>query len=128
MTRGGSHPCALGCDCRKHAKPTGPASPNWAGDKITRKAAHTRVTQVRGAARTHDCFFHAERGDQVPALDWAMIHETEGLEVTDYIPLCRSCHLRYDEDARSPQRSAAGRKSLAKRTRGPQGRFMRRQV
>ncbi len=96
-----SHPCPPACQCGRHAKPKSEASPNWAGDRIGYKGKHNRVIQARGAARTHRCLFHAERGVTVAALDWAQIHETDGLHRADYSPLCRRCHLRYDAAARA---------------------------
>lgn len=63
---------------------------------------HGRVYAARGKASARDC----ARCD-MPAKDWAQVHDTDGTEVTHYIPLCRSCHLRYD---RTPEaRSASAR-------------------
>lgn len=40
-------------------------------------------------------------GCQGQAREWAQIHGTSGLDfLNDYVPLCRSCHIRYDSDAR----------------------------
>ena len=107
--RGGTIPCPGGCGCRRHAKPKGADSPNWVGDQITHKAMHTRVIRVRGAARTHRCLFCAEGDRIVPALDWAQLHEANGLDIADYVPLCRRCHLRYDlaAGARTPEKLSA---------------------
>jgi len=116
MMRGGSIPCAAGCQCGRHAKPKGQDSPHWVGDQITHKAMHERVKRVRGAARDHDCLFHAEHGESKPALDWAQLNETSGLHIADYIPLCRTCHIRLDDDAGlrpSAARSAGVRTSWA---------------
>lgn len=108
--RGGSEPCPPGCTCGKHVKPQGADSPNWVGDQITHKAMHTRVIRARGTASSHRCFFHAEREEKVPARDWAQLHETTGLNIADYIPLCRTCHIRFDDAAgfRPSSRRRAG--------------------
>jgi hypothetical protein len=91
-------PCPDGCACGRHVKPKGAGSPNWVGDAISHKSMHARVIQIRGAARTHRCLFCAERELTVPALDWAQLNHAKGLDIADYIPLCRKCHLRYDLD------------------------------
>jgi hypothetical protein len=117
MPAGGSRPCGDGCACGRHVKPKGAASPNWIGDRITHKAMHTRVIRVRGPARAHRCLFCAERGAEKQAYDWAQIHETPGLDIADYIALCRRCHLRYDKDAGARNKPTENRKAAARRRR-----------
>jgi hypothetical protein len=75
---------------------SGPLSSNWVGDQVGYKARHTRVVRARGAAKTHDCAHCAEAGAVTPAHDWATRHGTIGLNVNDYLPLCRRCHQAYD--------------------------------
>jgi hypothetical protein len=59
---------------------------------------HKRVYRERGKAASFSCVKHAELGQEVQARDWAQIHETDGEDPwADYIPLCRSCHLKYDD-------------------------------
>jgi hypothetical protein len=108
MPAGGSRPCIAGCGCGRHVKPKGAQSPNWVGDRITYKAVHERVRQVRGPAKTHRCLFCAERGIIRPALDWARLPETSGYDIADFIPLCRKCHFWLDREARwTPAHRAA---------------------
>jgi hypothetical protein len=58
---------------------------------------HRRVRTRRGKASGHPCVKHAEIGVTKPARDWAQIHGTDGLDLwADYVPLCKSCHVRYD--------------------------------
>ena len=59
---------------------------------------HWRLHQARGKAKNHDCASCAEDGIRKRALDWAQVHgETGDDPWTDYLPLCRSCHIRYDK-------------------------------
>lgn len=79
---------------------------------VTYQTAHQRVYRWRGAARIHACE-HCGSG----ARDWAYTHDGEHELITmvagwstkvkekeiayspdprDYIPLCRSCHVKFD--------------------------------
>lgn len=77
-------------------------------DKAGYEAAHKRVSRARGKAREHGCA-HCPQ----PATNWAFMHGSSGelpagtqrngrphgpysLDVNDYIPLCQTCHRRYD--------------------------------
>lgn len=53
---------------------------------------HRRVRETRGHASGHDC---VRCGRQ--AREWAQIHTEDGLDIwADYVPMCHSCHRRYD--------------------------------
>jgi hypothetical protein len=52
---------------------------------------HARVRYQRGRAGDESCEHCGEQ-----AHDWATIHGHDGEVSTDYIPLCRKCHLAYD--------------------------------
>lgn len=65
-------------------------------------ARHARVYQARGSAQEQPCARHLELGVYVPAMDWAQIHSEDGMDPwADFVALCRSCHIRYDKDARA---------------------------
>lgn len=82
--------CQDSCDCGRH---------RGNGKKTGRKridnpgviARHDRVKTARGKASEYCC-----NNCESNALDWAQIHETTGLEIDHYIPLCRRCHVIYD--------------------------------
>jgi hypothetical protein len=79
---------------------------------------HRLLREVRGPASAHLCVRHQERRRRVQAADWARIHTEDGADIwADYVPLCRSCHMRYDRDAR-PWLYAPTAAMLAKRAAG----------
>jgi hypothetical protein len=91
----------------RHGSPT--VNLTWKGDDIGYTGAHARVRYRRGPASEHTCLHCGER-----ARDWALSHDTPchrlrtgtvaGREVVfspdpgAYMPLCGSCHVRYDRD------------------------------
>lgn len=67
-------------------------NPNWVGDAAKYYTRHNRVKNYRGSASLQKC----DRCDR-QAYSWAQLHDTDGLDIYNhYIPLCGSCHLRYD--------------------------------
>lgn len=94
---------------------------------------HRRVRRLRGKAAGHACVKHAEMEVTKPARDWAQIHGTDGKDPwADYVPLCKSCHVRYDQTAETrvklsramtPERRAASsvrmKRLLAEGKAGP---------
>ena len=63
------------------------------GDQPGYGAKHARVYTDRGRPGAFLC----EGGCGSAAKDWAMIHGRDGTDpAKDYVPLCRSCHRRYD--------------------------------
>lgn len=79
---------------------------------------HWRVADRRGSAKLLKCAHCAERGTDKQAYDWARLHDRDGMDPRDYIPLCRKCHIAFDgsghhqshtEEARAKM-SAAGRR------------------
>lgn len=52
---------------------------------------HWRVRVARGPASGYTCE-HCE----AQAHDWAQLHERDGQDPLDYMPLCRKCHIAYD--------------------------------
>jgi hypothetical protein len=83
----------------------------WKGDAVGYRGAHYRIRNERGPASEYDCLHCGGSGKQ-----WALIRDIplENLrsEIIDgrqtifspnpmaYIPLCVSCHLRYDRQSR----------------------------
>lgn len=59
-------------------------------------ARHWRVQDRRGAARLLKCVHCAANGTDKQARDWACLHDRDGGDPQDYIPLCRKCHYAYD--------------------------------
>lgn len=53
---------------------------------------HRMVRDARGPAWQHNCE-HCPNAAQ----SWAMLHDTAGETPDDYLPLCWSCHAKYDE-------------------------------
>lgn len=56
-------------------------------------ANHKRVYRKRGRADANTCVSCDKQ-----ARDWAQLHDTDGTDpVEHYVPMCRSCHFKYDE-------------------------------
>jgi NAD-dependent SIR2 family protein deacetylase len=68
-------------------------SDQWVGDRASYRARHERVYSARGKAKDYTCLHCTIK----IASDWALVHEKNGLHVNDYIPLCRRCHMVYDQ-------------------------------
>lgn len=63
---------------------------------VRRATWHKRVRRARGKASAQQCVRCPAQ-----AYDWAQVHTEDGTDIwADYVPLCRSCHIRYDRDAR----------------------------
>jgi hypothetical protein len=74
-----------------------PAYGYWE-DRSDYWSRHWRVQRWRGRAGRHDCASCADDGIRKRARDWAQIHGETGEDPwTDYLTLCRSCHIRYDK-------------------------------
>lgn len=54
-------------------------------------AKHIRVRKARGLARNQVCESCPDK-----AAEWATIKGRDGMNPEDYMPLCRSCHQKYD--------------------------------
>jgi hypothetical protein len=55
---------------------------------------HVRVRDVRGPAKNRLC---ATCGGK--ARDWALRHGLSGKDPADFTPLCKKCHIAYDQSA-----------------------------
>lgn len=66
-------------------------------DDVAYHSLHKRVARALGSARLQKCVRCAEKGIDKQASDWARIHTESGEDPwTDYVPLCRPCHIFYD--------------------------------
>ena len=77
---------AKGC-----VRPKGKKHHSWKGNKIGYWGIHRWLRQNFGPAKENKCE-HCDR----QALDWANKDHKYKRDRKDYIPLCRSCHLKYD--------------------------------
>jgi hypothetical protein len=64
-------------------------------DQVNYYMLHDRLRQARGSATAHQCV--GECGRQ--ARQWAWLHGEDPYDFSNYVPMCYSCHQRYD---RSP--------------------------
>lgn len=63
---------------------------NWKGDKITYKALHIWVGRHKGKAEVCSLCGSTER------VEWANKSKEYKRDLTDYIELCRLCHIKFD--------------------------------
>lgn len=77
--------------------PAGAAHPNWSGDGVGYGGLHIRVRKVRGTPDSYSCR-HADDTCKGP-MDWANI-SGKYRGVDDFVPLCRSHHIRFDRRKR----------------------------
>jgi hypothetical protein len=71
-------------------------NPPPAGPSTVYATRHWRVADRRGPAKLLKCAHCAGRGTDKQARDWARLHDRDGVDPQDYIPLCRKCHNAYD--------------------------------
>lgn len=75
----------------KAAVPRGENHPNWKGDAISKKAIHDWVYKTLGSPTTcENC------GTTEGRLDWANKSQEYKRDISDWMRLCRTCHVRYD--------------------------------
>lgn len=85
----------------------GPDHPQWKGDALSYIGAHHRVWRLRGLASNYECEHCGRKADH-----WAYDHSdpdalvsNDGMypyssDPTRYLPLCQSCHVRFDREWR----------------------------
>jgi NAD-dependent SIR2 family protein deacetylase len=56
------------------------------------KRLHERIAKTRGPAKNYLCIDCPSEAN-----DWSWIHDTDQMNVLNYNPRCRKCHLIYDE-------------------------------
>ena len=60
---------------------------------ITYYSFHARMRKARGSAAEQHCAC-CDR----TAGDWAYVHGRDPRDFDSYVPMCRSCHIKYDKD------------------------------
>lgn len=56
---------------------------------------HWHIRKAKGSASQYQC-----SNCDAQARDWAQIHDTDGTNPqTDFMPMCRKCHIAYDGHA-----------------------------
>lgn len=81
----------------KPGSTVGEANGRWAGDDVGYFGIHSRVYKERGRAADYACQ-HADSTCKGP-MHWASIsHEYKDMD--DFMPLCQSHHVRYDNALR----------------------------
>jgi hypothetical protein len=112
-------PNATGCPDSLLAAPDDPAGYPKYGMWEERRdywGRHWQVHRWRGRAGNHDCASCAEDGTRKRARDWAQVHGTDGEDPwTDYLTLCRSCHIRYDKSGHRQPHTAAAREKMSEK-------------
>lgn len=73
---------------------------------------HWRLRAYRGPAKRLKCVHCAER-----AMDWARLHDTDGEDIRDYIPLCRKCHIAYDKSGHHVPHTESARVKMSEAVR-----------
>ncbi len=66
---------------------------NWKGDSVGYNALHTWVSRKLGKEK--ECSYCGE-DFRFKKIEWASISHKAKRDLTDYIPLCTSCHAGYD--------------------------------
>ena len=75
---------------------------------------HTRLRTQRGNANQHQCVRCPAQ-----ARDWARIHTEDGEDIwADYVPMCRRCHINYDQSGHRVPHSAETKALLSQKNRG----------
>lgn len=69
----------------------GEGNPNWKGDDVGR-AVHDWVVRARGPASKYSCQHKCGKMGR----DWANVDHRYKRNLDDFIPMCRSCHMKYD--------------------------------
>jgi hypothetical protein len=92
--------CSRPCAIRKmHAdglsrQASGPEHYRWKGSDAGYQAMHHRIVTARGRAR--HCELRASAGCSSITYEWAHIHGTDRGDPQNYWSLCKSCHIKYD--------------------------------
>lgn len=69
----------------------GEGNPGWKGDKISIHALHTWIRRHYGSPGKKKCLHCGKQ-----AYDWANIDHKYKRDITNFMPLCRKCHMNYD--------------------------------
>jgi hypothetical protein len=69
-------------------------SPNWKGNKVKKEGLHNWVQRVLG--KPNKCEHCLKTGFGIHQIDWANKSHKYLREKSDWIRLCRKCHMKYD--------------------------------
>jgi hypothetical protein len=86
--------------------PVKPARRDVSDSEITYFSFHRRLRKARGSARDRQCVDCGGKAEQ-----WAWLHDKDPRDFASYVPMCRSCHKKYD--ATPETREKARRNALA---------------
>ncbi len=91
---------------RSGEKQKGNLHHNWKGEKVSYRALHNWIVNNFGKAN------HCEHCGKLDAkvYDWANISGEYKRDISDYIQLCRKCHIKFDD---SPQKHLERIKNLS---------------
>lgn len=94
VKRGGGLTCSRTCHYQRQRQitPKGEDSPLWKGDKVGRVALHQWVQRNLGKPRK--CSYCGTT--KANKYDWANKTQLYKRDLSDWLRLCRQCHIRYD--------------------------------
>ena len=81
--------CSVSCASKNRSNEK---NSRWKGDDVGYGALHTWVMRKKGRATKHPCLFCKKEADQ-----WANIDRKYRRDLNDFVPLCFSCHTKYDK-------------------------------
>lgn len=82
---------------------------NWKGDDVSYKCLHEWVYRKLGKATKYLCE-HCDKQAQ----EWANKSGNYKREISDWIPLCKSCHKKYDKHSEKLNRDSKTGRFLPK--------------
>lgn len=90
--------CSLDCYWKNMSSKKDESSPSWKGQGVSYGRLHVWIRQQMGDPG--ECVYCAEPNkksrDGRSYLHWANVSGEYKRELDDWIPLCPSCHLKYD--------------------------------
>lgn len=92
--RGGGKTCNRKCyyERLKRVRPKGKNSWAWKGDSVGKSALHNWVEKHKGKPRKCE---HCKTVN-AKQYDWANVSQKYKRDLSDFIRLCRSCHVKFD--------------------------------
>lgn len=88
----------------------------WIGDNITYKSLHRWIELQLGKSKNYSCqFCKGKSGSKT--MNWSNIDHTYTRDLSKWIPLCKVCHSRYDQErfgSYSKPKSEEHKKNLSK--------------
>lgn len=98
-----------------------PEKPN---QEVSYFSFHRRLRKARGSSTNYPCVQCGK-----PAVNWAWVHGEDPADFNSYVPMCRSCHVRYDMTDETRQKlSRAIKASWTPERRAAKAEEMRRRV